>query len=184
MAGTLQGIPSIYDPACPRQTPDVSTRARAAAVKLEDSIRSNSRETGAFIAANGSVVIQKTGSPNQVQFSGSELNGTARTLFTHNHPGDGTFSYPDLLCAIESDLEELRAVGPYLRHMMIAPSGWPTDIILSSALLNAIPVAIKKVAYMVASGSLEQRYAQSEVEHQLWVEVGRVLNLEYKRERS
>jgi hypothetical protein len=184
MTGGSHGAFTIYDHAYPCKVPDSSTPARAAGVNLESRIRSNGDETGAFIAPQGTVVIEKTGLPDQVRFSGAELNGTDRTLFTHNHPGNGSFSRQDIVAAILSDLEELRAVGPTIRHMLRAPSGWPTAAALDAAIARATPVATRRVAQMLASGALNGPFLQPELTHQLWVAVAKDLRLDYIRERS
>jgi hypothetical protein len=141
-------------------------------------------ETGAYIAANGSVVIEKTGLPNRVSFVGYELDGTDRTLFTHNHPDDGTFSHEDVHAAIESDLIELRAVGPTLRHIMSAPHGWPSTVALDKAIAKSVAVAQSRTTVLINTGQVDRQNVQREVTHQLWREVARLLNLHYEREKS
>jgi hypothetical protein len=184
MPGASQGVFTIYDRAYPTRAPDVSTPALLVAVRLENQIRNDSRETGAFIAADGSIVIQKTGTPDRVMFHGTELAGTRGTLFTHNHPLDRTFSQQDVDAAIRSSLAELRAVGPTVRHRMRAPNGWPTGVDLVNALATAAQTAQKRTAHAIASGALHAQYAQPEVEHQCWVQVSSALGLVYMREKS
>lgn len=178
------GTFTIYDPAYPSKPADTTTLARATAVALEDTIRRDGLETGAFIAADGRVVIQKTGRPNQVTFGAHELLGTDRTLFTHNHPDGDTFSREDIVAAIQSDLIEVRAVGPTLRHFMWAPGGWPPEVALDRAIAKAIAVAQAHTGRMINTGQLDQRHAPREVTHQLWREVARMLSLRYEREKS
>lgn len=175
---------SIYDIGHPRSTPDRSSPYRDAAVSLEDQIRGDSLETGAFFARDGRLVFRKTGAPDRVTFTSSELIGTDRTLFTHNHPDDDTFSQQDIISAIESQLLELRAVGPTLRHMMSAPGGWPSKTAFSRAFQSSINHANIVTAQMISSGQLDGQYAKREVCHQFWCEVARKLSLRYSREKS
>jgi hypothetical protein len=176
---------SIYDTGWPSAAPDRSTPALNSAVGLEDSVRRDSDETGAFFARDGSLIIRKTGTPKQVSFTKQELVGTDGTLFTHNHPDDGTFSREDIVAAIQSRLIELRAVGPSLRHRMQAPgNGWPSIVAFDRALATAGPLAQQKTAVQLASGQLDPRYVPAEVCHQLWLEVARLLSLRYQREKS
>jgi hypothetical protein len=179
-----QGTFTIYDIGYATTTPDTSTSARAAAVTLENAIRGNALETGAFLASSGSVIVQKTGAPDNVKFVGAELNGTRGTLFTHNHPDDSSFSLPDVISAIRSDLEELRAVGPTIRHFMQPAGPWPTEAALLNALPSAAVMARRKVAHAVGSGALNSRHAQAEITHQLWVELAALLGFSYWREKS
>ena len=175
---------SIYDIGHPRGRPDRSTPARDAAVSLEDQIRTDSLETGAFFARDGQLVVRKTGAPDRVTFTASELVGTDGTLFTHNHPDDDTFSQQDVVSAIESQLLELRAVGPTLRHTMSAPGGWPSKTAFSRAFHNSVNPANIVTAQMISSGQLDRQYAKREACHQFWCEVARRLSLRYSREKS
>lgn len=184
MSSGLNGAFTIYDPGYPCSIPDVSTPALAAAVGLENHIRADSLETGAFIAASGAVVISKTGLPDRVRFFGSDLVGTDGTLFTHNHPADSSFSRPDIVAAILSDLQELRAVGPTLRHRLLAPQGWPRVAALDAAIAQCVPGAQQRVARMVAAGDVAARFQQQEVVHQLWSMVAKKLGMDYQREKS
>jgi hypothetical protein len=175
---------SIYDIGHPTGTPDRSSPSRDAAVSLEDQIRGDSLETGAFFARDGRLVIRKTGAPDRVTFTAGELVGTDGTLFTHNHPDDDTFSQQDIVSAIESQLLELRAVGPTLRHMMSAPGGWPSKTAFTRAFQNSVNPANSVTAQMISSGQLDSQYARREVCHQFWCEVARRLSLRYSREKS
>ena len=175
---------SIYDNAYPTATPDTSTLARASAVALENQVRTDASETGAFIARDGSIVIKKTGTPSNVSFSSAELFGTQGTLFTHNHPDDGTFSREDVVAAIKSQLTELRVVGPKLRYSMSARGNWPPIAALRRAIVKAIPIAIQETSQLVKLGQLHPQHIDHEVDHQLWCLVSRTLSLQYVREKS
>ena len=180
----MPGTFTIYDSAFPSKQADVSTPARRAAVHLENSIRNDALETGAFIARDGSVVVQKTGAPNHVRFNRHELSGTNGTLFTHNHPKDETFSREDIIAAIESQLVELRAVGPMLRHIMQAPGGWPSLTAFDRAIKGAVTIAQQRTTAQINAGNLDARDAHREVCHQMWREVSNSLSLRYEREKS
>lgn len=175
---------SIYDNAYPTSSPDTSTLARACAVAIENQIRIDINETGAFVARDGSVVIKKTGAPSNVAFSSSELFGTQGTLFTHNHPDDRTFSREDVVAAVKSQLAELRAVGPTLRYSMSARGNWPPIAALRRAIASAVPIAIQETSQLVKLGQLHPQWIDHEVDHQLWCAVSRTLSLQYVREKS
>ena len=175
---------SIFDSAYPSVQPDTSTLARACAVAIENLIRADANETGAFIARDGSIVIKKSGTPSNVSFSSAELFGTQGTLFTHNHPDDRTFSREDVVAAIDSQLTELRVVGPRLRYSMSARGNWPPITALSRAIVKGIPIAIQETSQLVKLGQLHPQYIDHEVDHQLWSAVSRTLSLQYTREKS
>jgi hypothetical protein len=181
----LAGAYTIYDSGFPCQSPTAPTPALVAAVLLEGSIHGDSLETGAFIDAAGSIVIRKTGLPNAVCFVGGELNGTRGTVFTHNHPKDGSFSREDVEAAIRSTLIEVRAVGPKLRHRLRPRHpAWPTLAELNRELAIAqrhVPTIVRN---QHRTGAINPQFLRHEAEHQTWVFVSNVLGLDYIRERA
>lgn len=100
MANGSHGTFTIYDIGYPRGVPDTSTPALMAAVTLEARIRNDGVETGAFIAADGSIIVQRTGAPDRVRFTVAELAGTDRTVFSRDQPSalglGGEVTRPDL----------------------------------------------------------------------------------------
>jgi hypothetical protein len=182
---------TVYDGAYPKVKPDVSTPARAAAVALEDRIRLDEAETGAFIDFDGRIIVQKTGpkpakgEPKKVTFTERELRGTYGSVFTHNHPGNRPFSPEDVEAAIAQGLTELRAAGPTLRYQMQRKGPtWPTIDELHEAFAATVEIAGRRVARMIAQGELEPQFAQAESEHQHWRLVAQKLGLKYNREKS
>ena len=69
------------------QIPDVSSPARAAAVRLEEMIRHKPTETGAFIDSAGKTFLKRIGKADRLRFSSAELRSAKGMTFTHNHPG-------------------------------------------------------------------------------------------------
>ncbi|MFT4243551.1 MAG: hypothetical protein QM569_14860 [Acidovorax sp.] len=177
---------TVYDGAYPQKTADTSTPARAAAVALENQVRRDDLETAAFFSPAGAERIRKTGQPNMVSFTAQDLAAVrAGDTFSHNHPGNGTFSLDDIENAAELRLAEIRAVGPTLRHMM-APGavGWPTTAQLQAEVARAAEDAQQAVAALVGADELAERFAQAELNHQVWVRVARKFGLRYTREKS
>lgn len=179
-----QGNFTVYDPGYPRMAPDTSTPARAAAVQLEDRIRRDEIETGAAFAADGRLVVMKKGAADQVEFTVAEQRGMRGTTFTHNHPLDGTFSLADMAMAHQIRLAELRAVGPNLRHSMVATAGWPSRQALLAEIADLDQAAQRAVDAMIDAGELTTPYAQAEKEHQLWKAIAAKYKLIYTRDAS
>lgn len=175
---------TVYDRGYPVSTPDTSTAARAKAVEIETAIRNDKLETGAFIDRNGRVLLQRQGEADNVGFPVDEFPRLKGTTFTHNHPGNSTFSAQDVQLASQIGLAELRAVGPTLRYSMIADQGWPGSDILDGAMIQSKNDAIKRVSGMVNRGDIEREFAQPESEHQFWTILSDKLGLKYTRERS
>jgi hypothetical protein len=175
---------SVYDLLTPRCAPDISTPARQAAVTLENSIRTNIFETGAFFNSNGRLITQKVGTGSQVRFDSHELVGTKGSLFTHNHPDGLPFSPQDVEQAIDIGLIELRAVAHHCRYILQPNGNWPSWSAIESALLRHAPVARQDVAAMVQSTYLANSNVDKELQHRLWVLVANDLNLHYFREKS
>lgn len=175
---------TVYDRGYPVSRPDVSTPARAKAVEIESGIRSNKLETGAFIDRGGNVLLQRSGEADRVGFPVSEFPRLRDSTFTHNHPGNGTFSRDDVRLASEIGVAELRAVGPTLRYMMTADKDWPSGDMIAALAAQSEKDAIKRVTGMVNKGEIELEFAQSESEHQFWTILSGKAGLKYTRERS
>ena len=175
---------SVYDAGYPVAAPDVSTRARARAVEVETAIRRDARETGAFISPAGDVLLQRQGDVDSVAFPVSEFPRLRGATFTHNHPGNGTFSRADMVLAGEIGIAELRAIGPTLRYIMAPTAGWPSAEDLDGAVAQAAKTAQNRVTAMINRGELERRNAQAEFDHQVITQLAKVLKLQYTRERS
>lgn len=181
---TPKGEFTVYDPGHPVSKPDVSTPARAKAVEIEERIRRDSLETGAFIAKDGSVLLQRQGEADRVAFPVDDFPRLKGSTFTHNHPGDGPFSVADVALAGEIGVGELRAVGPTLRFSMAADAEWPDEASLTDAVAKAAKTAQNLITAMINRGELEPQHAQAEFDHQLWVRLAKALKLKYARERS
>lgn len=175
---------TVYDPAHPVSKPDISTAARKQAVQLEEQIRKDRLETGAFIDKKGAVILQRQGEADSVGFPISEFPRLRGTTFTHNHPGNGTFSLQDVSLASQIGLAELRAVGPTLRYTMSADKAWPSGDMISSLVDQSQKQALKRVAGMINRGEIEREFAQAESEHQFWTVLSSKAGLKYTRERS
>lgn len=175
---------TIYDPGYARVAPDVSTPARAAAVQLEERIRRDDRETGAFFAPDGAMVLKRTGAPDSVTYSSTELASMQGALFTHNHPGGLTFSLADVQSASFGNLAELRAVAPGYRHVMAPTGDWPAERAIQRAYDRELDRAQQDVATMVKAGELSVSYATAEIHHLAWVRAAAKLGLKYTREAS
>jgi hypothetical protein len=178
------GKATIYDSRYPRVKPDVSTPARAAAVKFEEEIRAAKLEHGAFFSADGSMIISKVGERNKLSFYPHELEGTQGSLFTHNHPGGTSFSPKDVMSASELQLNEVRVAAKYWRHTMSAPGGWPTPGVIKSTFNRELLQAYPEVDKMIAARQLSSAFADAEAQHLAWVEAAKKLGLIYVREAS
>ncbi len=172
-----------YDRSAPRVAADVSTPARRTAVAIEDSIRSDTLETGVFIGPDGLVLLRRKGLPSRVTFSQGELSALAGSTFTHNHLGANSFSVEDVVLASEFELEELRVVTPGHRYGMrgfrvLCPAAW-------HALFDAATAkAMRPMAEDVRLGLLNRQDFGAEVLHLAWQIVAHTLDLHYWRERS
>ncbi|WP_190543800.1 hypothetical protein [Pseudomonas typographi] len=175
---------TVYDAAHPTVKPDMSTPARKTAVAIEEQIRKDRLETGAFISRDGSVMLQRQGEPDSVGFPVSEFGRLKGSTFTHNHPGNSTFSRQDVSLASEIGLSELRAVGPTLRYTMSADKGWPEGDMIASLASQTEIEAVRRVSGMVNRGEIERVFAQTEAEHQFWTILSAKAGLKYTRERS
>jgi hypothetical protein len=175
---------TVYDPLVKRNSPDTSTAARAVAVALENSIRFNGAETGAFFNTNGQLITKKAGAPDHVHFDEHELVGTTGSLFTHNHPDGLSFSGLDVESAVSLELVELRAVTSYCRYILQPSTLWPSWQAIKDALHRHTPAARQEVCAMLHACQLANGHVDKEFLHRLWVLVSNELQLKYTREVS
>lgn len=175
---------TVYDPGYPRVAPDVSTPARAAAVKIEDVVRGEKNEYGAFIGADGAVLLRRAGQPDRVTYFEEELLRMSGATFTHNPPGGLSSSVADVQSASFADLAELRAVAPHYRHMMPPKAGWPAEDAIKAIYDAELAAVRREVDTMVNRGELSVRCASAEMHHLAWVRAAAKLGLNYTREVS
>ncbi|MEC5160005.1 MULTISPECIES: hypothetical protein [unclassified Janthinobacterium] len=179
-----QGMFTIYDPGYHRVAPELSTPARAAAVRFEETVRRDSIETGAFFSWDGTMLSKRSGLVDHARFLPRDLAGTAGALFTHNHPSGLSFSCADVGNAIGLGLSELRAVSPAYRHVMTAMRAWPKESTIQGVYDEELRLAYGDVADMVNRGELSVQYATAEIHHRAWERASTRLGLNYIREAS
>jgi len=146
--------------------------------ELEDRIL---RKTGNVLErvvgadAEGNVVFEKTGQPNQVRLTRrdlTQLRGVA--LLTHNHPSGGGIGIGDLDVAVTVDARELNAFSERYRYRLLRPAGgWPA---LRSMLqeLEVIRGRIEaRLRARVAAGTLSPENASLRYWHDVWTAFSR-----------
>lgn len=175
---------NVYDPQVPKVKPDTSTPLKRAVIDLENAIRRQNFETGAFFDHDGRILLIRHGPANKVSFIENELHRMSGKTFVHNHPENGSFSIDDFNRAREANLYELRAVTQFVRFSAIAPDGWPEESVIRKAIDEVKPWANNEVRQMVLTGELEPRFAQAEAEHIVWRRLCDLLGIKYNRERS
>ncbi len=182
-----QNEPSFYDLPNKTQKPDVSTPARKKAVAFEEEFRESRKEYGIFISNDGEKSYPLSGDINKVNVPSELWGKVVGTTFTHNHPGGSNFSVDDIITAAELNLAEVRAVTQHMRFIMSKGESnklWPSESEIRQALKELNPKALDLTRNMINSDRINSRYAQSELEHQLWMLTAQKLGLKYKREKS
>ena len=178
------GAVDPYDPQAPRVKPDTGTPARKAAVALEDAIRHDAVETGVFIAADGSELLRRTGEPDRVVFTALDLSTKAGTTFTHNHPGDRSFSLDDYEHAHVAGLAELRAVTPRFRHILVMGAAMPAPATVERLRDRMESRLSRLVDDMIKHDELHPAARGVELDHQFWRALARRYGFAYNREPS
>lgn len=173
-----------YDPGAPKVKPDTSTPARRAAVEIEDIIRRDALETGAFVAPDGRVLLQRQGQPDRIAFLEGELLQMRGSTFTHNHPGGASFSVGDVETAKFAALLEVRAVTAEFRHIMRDLSKVPPVKVIETFRQQTQEALLQTVYDMAKRGIIRPVDAQKEVEHQFWVALSQRFGFLYRREKS
>ncbi len=182
-----QNEPSFYDLPKKTQKPDVSTPARKKAVAYENDIRSENTEYGAFISQDGKIIKMIAGDTDKVSISSDFWNKVAHSTFTHNHPKGSNFSIEDILTAAELNLAEVRVVTKNMRFAISSSKEtniWPSAKEIQNTVDELKPKALDITRNMINTDFINIRFAQHELEHQLWLMVAKRLNLNYSREMS
>ena len=180
---------SAYDPKLIKIAPDISTPARQVSVVIENEIRNNSLETGAFISQAGEVLLRREGRVDSVGFSPKELYQMQGAIFTHNHPNGSSFSFQgvesDVGMAIIWELGELRVVTEKFRHILSPKNGkWATIDRLEQGYFAAQNHADLLVNDMVKSDQLDYASRHAEKIYQALLILSRQLEMIYRREKS
>ena len=179
-----QGEFTVYDSTYPRTLPDTSTPARQQAVAIEERIRHDKLETGALIGADGQVLLQRQGMPDQVRFPEDALRQGRGATFTHNHPGGTSFSVDDVALAAEFSFSELRVVAPLQRFSMTPGKTWPGPVDIETAYNDVLKHAQLDVHNRVTAGELQAKFKAAETMHVVWERVAKRLGMLYSRENS
>ena len=182
-----QNEPSFYDLPKKTQKPDVSTPARKKAVAYENDIRSENTEYGAFISQDGKIIKMIAGDTDKVSVSSDFWSKVAYSTFTHNHPKGSNFSIEDILTAAELNLAEVRVVTKNMRFAISSSKEtniWPSAKEIQNTVDELKPKALDITRNMINTDFINIRFAQHELEHQLWLMVAKRLNLNYSREMS
>lgn len=182
-----QNEPSFYDLPKKTQKPDVSTPARKKAVAYENDIRSENTEYGAFISQDGKIIKMIAGDTDKVSVSSGFWSKVAHSTFTHNHPKGSNFSIEDILTAAELNLAEVRVVTKNMRFAISSSKEtniWPSAKEIQNTVDELKPKALDITRNMINTDFINIRFAQHELEHQLWLMVAKRLNLNYSREMS
>lgn len=115
----------------------VYPKATKELIKRENIIRKNNFESAILVDQNGKVVLTKVGQQYSVGFTQQEIPLFKDCVMTHNHPRGwnfkentlgrigNSFSFDDILLAVQCDVAEIRAVTPTHTFILQRPSsGW------------------------------------------------------------
>ena len=120
--------------------------------KDENSIRSLKREVGILYDKNGNTVVISHGSSVSVNITSTQMLRAEGGVFSHNHPGGGTFSPADVNSLRRSSLAEIRAVAPegtyVLEQSYVWPEAWKSEKDIEEAFVryfNGTEEALPKI---------------------------------------
>jgi hypothetical protein len=106
-------------------------------------------------------------------------------VFTHNHPGDRSFSEMDVAMACALEWEELRAVGPTWTHLLRpGASGWNDQYwtsCLKDECLRSQMYVWDELREAIGRGRVTAEEAEAAFMHQVWDRAAAALGLDYDR---
>lgn len=136
----------------------------------------------------GKTIFSKTGTKSAISFTEEEVNNIIKdgaTYFTHNHPGDTSFSLDDIRMACKFKLEQMRARGPQHLHILNAPEGgWDMDYFqktISPIYATTNDKVYKETLNKLAYKEITLDEANYTHFHKVWTAVAEELGLIYKR---
>lgn len=167
---------------------DHSPKLKAALSSRENAIAGLKTERAQAYDEDGNTVLAKGGSKHSVGFTQAELDQMKGSTFTHNHPGDTSFSQEDVDVAIICNLKEMRAVGvhPITGERLvysISPKekGWPSRAALRASYLVQDATQKKEFWPKVRSGALSPKEASANHGHEVWKRIAKDLDLNYSQ---
>ncbi|MDP2216406.1 MAG: minor capsid protein [Methanolobus sp.] len=84
----------------------------------EAEIKNKPYENCYALDSNGNIVLEKSGTRNQIEITAAEGRLLRGTVFTHNHPGGSSFSMEDIQTGSYFAVREMRATGKYRTYVM------------------------------------------------------------------
>lgn len=163
----------------------------------EDQIRFQLLESVFFWDAQGTLLLTRTGSAEQVSFTRQELQAIKPVIATHNHPSgtrylpsdpryaSHSFSLNDVKVACLTSLREIRVVSPKYRYSL-RPSvtGWDEGYFDATLrpYFEQVRIAVRRefIAQVQARKVLAS-VAGIELLHTVWSRLARQLGLQYTR---
>jgi hypothetical protein len=81
--------------------------------QYESTIKDQSFESAGVFSNDGSIILQKDGEKDNVDFNKKEMKLCKGKIFTHNHPSNNSgFSPADIKFACKCEVKEMRAITP------------------------------------------------------------------------
>ncbi len=137
---------------------------------------------------DGKVIFKKTGAKSSITFTEEDINNMLKngvTHFTHNHPGDTSFSADDIRMACKFKVAQIRARGPQHLHILNAPEGgWDMDYYkktISPAYARVNDKVYKETLNKLTYKEITLDEANYTHFHKVWTAVAEELGLIYKR---
>lgn len=111
---------------------DIESVALDASLSLRELLRSVERqiagapvEVGFALDQAGNLLTARVGDAGSLRFYADDMRGMRDAILTHNHPGNGFFSFADIAFACYVNLWEIRAVAGRRVYRLSRPAaGW------------------------------------------------------------
>ena len=154
--------------------------------KTEAEIRQLPHERALIFNQDGTIFFERNGTSSQVAFTDQEFKTFTGKVFTHNHPGNTSFSDNDVHRAAEYELSEMRAVSTNYTHSIKPPVlGWEKDMWYNEILpeyREALDKVVTENSALISEGALTKLEAELRKNHEIWKRVAAKTGLIYSRE--
>jgi len=164
------------------------TYALKDAVRNKESVIANLDHEKCFVFDKaGKVVFEKTGKENRIEFSNEEMDKLQGTeIFTHNHPGGGSFSPEDIQFTWLRQIKEIRAVCTDYEYSAKITKEWKAGVWNAFVDRMSLIYGQVKVGFWreIDEGSITADQARIEHWHKVWSKMADVTPaFEYTREK-
>lgn len=148
--------------------------------RVERVIARRTRETLVVVGPDGSILLTRTGTHDQVAFHDVPDDVVRGAYLTHNHPAGTSFSIQDVRVLFHYRLAEMRVVTPRGQYVLELPDDQFDGV---DELIDWTYRRMRREGHIaINAGEIDPEAHEAEVLRQLWSEIADIRGWRYRRE--